>query len=766
MKLNRFAAGIAVVLVAAWPSLALAQGLVWESLGPSSVPGPVRHLIADPIAEHRLYAGTEHGGLWVHDDARNADLGWQPLSERLDSLQIRGLAKSRVNRQHVVVGTATGFIHESRDHGQSWSRIGAHNHGYIRRLFLSERLRTVFSPPPGPPTLQFDVALFVAGRQGLVRIERSGDSWLALRTLYPEPFTPAQQADVLDALTSDTHAEQFVAVRGQGVWRSLSSLHGARLNWELVARSSDFQPTDGPMIKLARSSDGARVYAKLGRRVIMSDRRGEAGSWVAQVTPPFMDGQSKEVGGRDFGYRGNYSGEVGEWTHAIAVSPQSAQHLAAGQAALFFSAVGGGGTAGGDWQPLDAGHEDVQSLLFSRDGSVLFVGHDGGVSRLCKAAGSVASYVACAPSVLDGWATSQFYRAALNGRALVGNVDHQGIWGTSDIQARPVRWRRASRQSSGFGNNALENDFVSADPDVAGRFYVQFNNEHLLRLRFPPEVDADLLPLNAPNTPLRPFTLITGDSVANIYNQLNYGLGTVAIDRRPSSESLLVSVHVDTNKKFGVALTRHRRSEPRGGPKIDCPDGSPTAGGCFSAPITGTAAFNLVLGPVQSPIVSVAFSSDPVGRAFALDQSGAVFELTGLDSAAPTAGVATRVFDLPDAAMARQIVEDPAAAGHLIALSDSALARSDDGHGRQWQPVNPDRLPPGRLQSLAFHPRNSSILFLGTDRGLWLSLDGGASWTDASDKLPRVHVMQVLADDKYVYAVTFGRGLWAARLTP
>lgn len=765
MTHKRLIDSMVVVLMAAWLSLARAQGLVWESLGPTTVPGPVRHLIADPLDEHRLYAGTEHGGLWVHDDTRDAGLGWRPLPMRLDSLQIRGIAKSRVDRRHIVVAVAAGSIHESRDDGKGWSQIGTHNHGYVRRLILSERLRTVFSPLPSPPALQFDVALFMAGRQGLVRIDRAGDAWLERRTLYPEPFTPTQQGDVLDALIGDSHAEQFVAVRGQGVWRSLSSPHGARMSWELVARSLDFQPTDGPMIKLARSGDGARVYAKLGRRVIVSDRRGEAGSWAAQVTPPFMDGDTKEVGGRDFGYRGNYSGEVGEWTHAIAVSPQNAQHLAAGQAALFFSAVGGG-SAGDGWQRLDAGHEDVQSLLFSRDGSVLYVGHDGGVNRLCKAAGNVVSYVPCDASALDGWAITQFYRAALNGRALVGNVDHQGIWGTSDIHARPVRWRRASRRSSGFGVNALENDFVSADPAVAGRFYLQFNAEHLLRLRFPPETDADLLPLNPPTAPLRPFTLITGDSVANIYNQLNYGLGTVSPDPRPSSQSLLVSVHVDTNKSFGVALTTQRKAEPQGGPKIGCPQGSPLAGGCFSTPVTGTAAFKLVLGPVASPIVSVAFSKDPAGRAFALDQSGAAFELSGLDSDAPTSGVATRVFDLADGSMARQIIEDPAAAGHLLALSDRALARSDDGRGRQWQAVSPDRLPPGRLQALSFHPRNSSILFLGTDRGMWLSLDGGTSWTDATDKLPRVHVMQVLTDDKYVYAVTFGRGLWAARLTP
>jgi hypothetical protein len=164
-------------------------------------------------------------------------------------------------------------------------------------------------------------------------------------------------------------------------------------------------------------------------------------------------------------------------------------------------------------------------------------------------------------------------------------------------------------------------------------------------------------------------------------------------------------------------------------------------------------------------LVSLVFSRQSAGIGFALDQSGAVYELTGLDSDSPRGSVATRAFSLPEGEFARQIVEDPREPGRLLAIADRELRQSDDGRARVWAGLGASRLPSGRLQAIAFHPRKSNILFVGTDMGLWVSLDRGSSWADAGNDLPRVNVMQVLVDATHVYAVTFGRGLWAAPLT-
>jgi photosystem II stability/assembly factor-like uncharacterized protein len=85
--------------------------------------------------------------------------------------------------------------------------------------------------------------------------------------------------------------------------------------------------------------------------------------------------------------------------------------------------------------------------------------------------------------------------------------------------------------------------------------------------------------------------------------------------------------------------------------------------------------------------------------------------------------------------------------------------------GLQWQRLaSTAGLSAQRLQALAVDSARPQSVFLATESGVWLSLDGGGTWTDASGQLPCVPVMQLLLDAEHVYAVTFGRGLLAARL--
>ena len=261
-----------------------------------------------------------------------------------------------------------------------------------------------------------------------------------------------------------------------------------------------------PMIKLAIMPDGSRLVAKFGRNVIVNDADGASIGWTPVSAVNFVDGNGNaEVGGSDIGYRGNYSGVGGEWAHAIAISPTDRNVIAVGQADLFISSSGGQPGPGGQpaWTAASSGHEDIQSLAFSADGNSLFIANDGGVFQLPVPPGNAS------PKDLNTkLTTAQFFRVGLNGKVAVGNADHQGIWGTTDIEASPVVWKRATPSDNGFGNNALENDFVSADPKTAGRFFVQFDSEHLLRLKFSPTstgATQDLLPLNPTTAPLRPF---------------------------------------------------------------------------------------------------------------------------------------------------------------------------------------------------------------------------------------------------------------------
>jgi len=83
-----------------------------------------------------------------------------------------------------------------------------------------------------------------------------------------------------------------------------------------------------------------------------------------------------------------------------------------------------------------------------------------------------------------------------------------------------------------------------------------------------------------------------------------------------------------------------------------------------------------------------------------------------------------------------------------------------------WNPIGQATLPAGaQLNALCLHPTNSKIMYLATaNAGVLVSEDGGASWGWIGLGLPNVPVMDVFTSPTHLYAVTFGRGLWRAKL--
>ena len=65
-------------------------------------------------------------------------------------------------------------------------------------------------------------------------------------------------------------------------------------------------------------------------------------------------------------------------------------------------------------------------------------------------------------------------------------------------------------------------------------------------------------------------------------------------------------------------------------------------------------------------------------------------------------------------------------------------------------------------------PTDPRILYLGTDLGVFVSLDRGASWEALSGTLPTtpVHDLEVHEREPELVAGTHGRSVWVLDLTP
>jgi photosystem II stability/assembly factor-like uncharacterized protein len=87
-------------------------------------------------------------------------------------------------------------------------------------------------------------------------------------------------------------------------------------------------------------------------------------------------------------------------------------------------------------------------------------------------------------------------------------------------------------------------------------------------------------------------------------------------------------------------------------------------------------------------------------------------------------------------------------------------------HGKSWQPLVTPRAAKGvrgYAHVIKEDVRAPNLLFLGTEFGLWISIDGGASWAAfTGSKFPAVAVrdLAIQARDNDLVIATHGRGIW------
>ena len=105
-----------------------------------------------------------------------------------------------------------------------------------------------------------------------------------------------------------------------------------------------------------------------------------------------------------------------------------------------------------------------------------------------------------------------------------------------------------------------------------------------------------------------------------------------------------------------------------------------------------------------------------------------------------------------------------------IAKAPKVLRTTD--LGQTWQDisgfgsgsVSTNGFPDVATYCLLVMPHNPNEIWVGTEIGLFISANNGASWSYANDRLPGVAVWQLRAVDDEVVAATHGRGIWSVKI--
>ena len=124
---------------------------------------------------------------------------------------------------------------------------------------------------------------------------------------------------------------------------------------------------------------------------------------------------------------------------------------------------------------------------------------------------------------------------------------------------------------------------------------------------------------------------------------------------------------------------------------------------------------------------------------------------------------------VPDLALVRRVILSVhdgdtiyvASSNHEYNDFSPYLMKSID-FGRSWISITGNLPKDQHIRALAEHPRNPDLLFIGTERGVWVSIDGGGYWVPLKNNLPTVpiHDMVVHPRENDLIVGTHGRSIW------
>ena len=163
-------------------------------------------------------------------------------------------------------------------------------------------------------------------------------------------------------------------------------------------------------------------------------------------------------------------------------------------------------------------------------------------------------------------------------------------------------------------------------------------------------------------------------------------------------------------------------------------------------------------------IVAIAVQRGDSNVVWAMNGSGTIFRTRNALSEAPSwETMQSRVLAGPT-----MLLIDAADPNTVYAASHGGILKTTDG-GRTWIPDRgmrdqpPTALPPF-VNDLAQHPVNRSVLYAGTDSGLYVSTDSAATWAMAPGGVPSIASVRSLRfqpGTTRLYVGTYGRGIWS-----
>jgi photosystem II stability/assembly factor-like uncharacterized protein len=675
--------------------------LPWRSIGPASFGGRIDDIEAVPGRPGTIFVGTAGGGVFR---STNNGTTWSPVFDRDGrSTSIGDIAIAPSDQGIVWVGTGEANsrqsstwgdgVYRSLDGGDSWAHMGLAATHHIGRIAIN----------PRNPSVVFVAALGHLwgpnAERGLYRTTDAGVTWK--RVLAGDSVTGAVDVAI------DPDGRTIYAALYQRQRRGFGFVGG------------------GPGSGLFRSRDGGDSWERLTAG-LPTGVKGRIGIAIAPSQPATL---YTVIESRDGGvFRSDDRGST--WRRQSSTNPRPMYYsqLRVDPAhpdrvwmlgTNIHKSIDGGRTFTTDTTG-DRIHVDHHALWIDpNDGAHMMLGNDGGLYFTYDGARNW--------DFIDNLPIGQFYDIDIDDRdpyLIYGGTQDNGTWGVPVRTYNGVGITNADVINIAYGDGF----FTVTDPADPRYIYANSQNGRAYRVHLATREERGIRPVPPDTTETYRFNWSTPMMRSPHDPRTIYYGGNRLFRTRDGGQSWDVispdlTKNADWKKLPIMGMTRDSTTLSRD---------------------DGVGEFGT--------LTTIAESPSTAGSILVGSDDGVVNLTT--DGGRTWTNITSR-FRLPGPRWVSRVLwsgHDSRTAfvafdGHYDDDMAPYVFRTTDG-GTTWVPIVGD-LPAGHsIKSLAEHPSNRSVLFAGTEFGLYVTVDGGRHWAHAGGALPRVRVDDIAIHPK------------------
>ena len=768
----------------------LVKNLAWRNVGPTIMSGRVVDLAVNPEDPTEFYVGYASGGVWY---TKNNGTSFEPV---LDNSMTQNVGALAVDWNNDIIWVGTGEVNASRssyagigllkskDHGNTWESMGLLDGHHISRILLD-------------PNDSNHVVVGVVGHlysenpmRGVYKSTDAGESWK--QTLFvgsdtgviemtAQPGAP----EVIYAATwqKDRKAWHF---EGSGSKSGIYKSTDAGDTWQLMTTESSGFPTGQGVGRIGIAVfDQNTLYAIVDnqghRPTASSERQGlQAEDFQTMTQQDFAQLSYKDLEDflRNNGFQKEYTAtSVKKMVAKGKITPVALKdYLYDANAQLFDTPVIGAEVyrsddGGKSWAKTHNGYldnlyysygyyfgkihvrpQDVNTiyiygvpLLRSDDGGQSFVsldapnmhgdhhalwinpnrpdhlinGNDGGLNISYD---NGAHWIKCnTPAVGQFYAVAADHLAPYN---VYGGLQDNGVWKGSSKTVESVRWHQSGQYpyTMIMGGDGMQVAVDNRDHNIVFTGY-QFGNYYRLDLA----------------------------SDEQTYIQPKHSLG-----ERPYRFNWQTPILLSTHNQDILYLGSHKlhRSFDQGN------TWTAISGDLTQGPKQGNVAYGTLTTISESPFD---FNTLVVGSD------------DGIVSLTRDSGVSWKSISagLPQDLWVTRVVASAHEASRIYVTLNGyrwddfkPYIYASDDYGQSWTSLGAG-LPLGAVNVIREDPTHEDLLYLGTDDGIYVSMDRGRSWAPFDGELPKVacHDLVVQEAASELIAGTHGRSIYIADLS-